>query len=140
MSIFESLENLNVSEECFDDIMDLVEEIINEVTVDYVSRAARNSLSRRRKQSNLASKMIDKATNFYDKEKAKDIANNITTPRLKHAEALANGGKDDIRNANSLLKKVEAKYPDSNMNRKLNSKTTDIVSPNHMDHKKVTIR
>lgn len=30
MDIFENLENLNVSEECFDDIMDIVEEIINE--------------------------------------------------------------------------------------------------------------
>ena len=31
MDIFESLENLNVSEECFDDIMDIVEEYINEL-------------------------------------------------------------------------------------------------------------
>jgi hypothetical protein len=30
MSIFESLENLNVSEECFDDIMDIVEELLSE--------------------------------------------------------------------------------------------------------------
>ena len=30
MSIFEDLENLNVSEECFDDIMGIVEEIISE--------------------------------------------------------------------------------------------------------------
>lgn len=29
MDIFESLENLNVSEECFDDIMDIVEEIVS---------------------------------------------------------------------------------------------------------------
>ena len=31
MNIFESLENLNVSEECFDEIVGLVEEIINEL-------------------------------------------------------------------------------------------------------------
>ena len=31
MDIFESLENLNVSEECFDDIMGIVEEYINEL-------------------------------------------------------------------------------------------------------------
>ena len=30
MNIFESLENLNVSEECFNDIMDIVEEILSE--------------------------------------------------------------------------------------------------------------
>ena len=32
MDIFESLENLNVSEACFSEIMDIVEEIINEVS------------------------------------------------------------------------------------------------------------
>ena len=32
MDIFESLENLNVSEECFDDIMDIVEELLSEGT------------------------------------------------------------------------------------------------------------
>ena len=31
MNIYESLENLNVSEECFNDIMGIVEEIINEL-------------------------------------------------------------------------------------------------------------
>ena len=33
-SIFENLENLNVSEECFQDILNIVEEIINEIS-DY---------------------------------------------------------------------------------------------------------
>ena len=32
MDIFESLENLNVSEECFDDIMNMVEELLSEGT------------------------------------------------------------------------------------------------------------
>ena len=31
MNIFESLENLNVSEECFEDIVSIVEGIINEL-------------------------------------------------------------------------------------------------------------
>ena len=30
-SIFESLENLNVSESCYNEIMDIVEEVINEL-------------------------------------------------------------------------------------------------------------
>ena len=34
MNIFENLENLEVSEACFNDIMDIVEEIINEVSDD----------------------------------------------------------------------------------------------------------
>ena len=32
MNIFENLESLNVSETCFNDIMDIVEEIINEIS------------------------------------------------------------------------------------------------------------
>ena len=36
MSIFESLENLNVSEECFDDIMGIVEEILDETLAQYI--------------------------------------------------------------------------------------------------------
>ena len=41
MSIFESLESLNVSEECFDDIMGIVEEIIDEILVgDYKEKGA----------------------------------------------------------------------------------------------------
>jgi hypothetical protein len=48
MSIFESLENLNVSEECFDDIMGIVEEIINEVTSKKWAQSAQNSIYTRR--------------------------------------------------------------------------------------------
>lgn len=35
MNIFENLENLNVSEECFNDIMGIVEEILNEMNTLY---------------------------------------------------------------------------------------------------------
>ena len=35
MNILENLENLNVSEECFNDIMGLVEEVINEVSDEW---------------------------------------------------------------------------------------------------------
>ena len=41
MDIFEQLENLNVSEECFDDIMDIVEELIDETLVgDHAEKGA----------------------------------------------------------------------------------------------------
>jgi hypothetical protein len=36
MDIFESLENLNVSEECFDEIIGIVEELINEDIKSYI--------------------------------------------------------------------------------------------------------
>lgn len=35
MNIFENLENLQVSEECFNDILNIVEEIINEVSDEW---------------------------------------------------------------------------------------------------------
>ena len=38
MDIFESLENLEISEECFNDIMDIVEEILSESTDEYIKR------------------------------------------------------------------------------------------------------
>lgn len=38
MDIFESLENLNVSEECFEDIIGIVEAIINEVSDEYINK------------------------------------------------------------------------------------------------------
>lgn len=48
MDIFENLENLAVSEECFNDIMGIVEEIINEgPSVERVRKAAENSISAR---------------------------------------------------------------------------------------------
>ena len=37
-SAFESLENLNVSEECFNDIVDIVEEILSEDTVSFINK------------------------------------------------------------------------------------------------------
>lgn len=38
MGIFESLENLEVSEACFDEIMGIVEEIINEISDDFIKK------------------------------------------------------------------------------------------------------
>lgn len=38
MDIFESLENLEISEECFDEIMDMVEEIIDETNKEKIQK------------------------------------------------------------------------------------------------------
>ena len=47
MDIFESLENLNISEECFNEILILVEEYINEVSLNKWAEAAKSSLPKR---------------------------------------------------------------------------------------------
>ena len=40
MSIFKSLENLEISENCFNDIMDIVEEIIDETSAEKIQAVA----------------------------------------------------------------------------------------------------
>lgn len=56
MNIFENLENLAISEECFNDIMDIVEEIISERDAFTRPKAAKNSIEGRRKKCNEISK------------------------------------------------------------------------------------
>ena len=51
MSIFESLENLNVSEECFDDIMGIVEELLSEDIYDAVLKSVDDENSPLRKKN-----------------------------------------------------------------------------------------
>ena len=81
--IFENLENLQVSEECFNDIMDIVEEMINEVSVGYYKKSAKSSLPGR---IEAAQKLTDdntegEITNVLNrKNRASGIAHN---PRLK---------------------------------------------------------
>ena len=57
MSIFEDLENLNVSEECFDNIVDIVEKYINELEEKDIERAVDNAYD---EHNNEIGKMEDK--------------------------------------------------------------------------------
>ena len=43
MDIFENLEELNVSEECFNDIMDIVEELLNETVLNQIKKVYGNT-------------------------------------------------------------------------------------------------
>lgn len=52
MGIFESLENLNVSEECFDDILSIVEELLSEDLEDTAWRLHGNNPNKYREISN----------------------------------------------------------------------------------------
>ena len=61
MNIFESLESLNVSEECLDDIMELVEEIINEVSDEW-KQACKDSA---RKKSDYFKRKYNEAKDAY---------------------------------------------------------------------------
>lgn len=75
MNIFESLENLNVSEECFDDIMDIVEEIISEgYNLDDVVKRARD----KGRISDLKDKELSK--------KALEVESSYSRPSKKQAK------------------------------------------------------
>ena len=75
MNIFESLENLNVSEECFDEIMDIIESIINELHAP-TSDSAKAVFDRKAEQlqrntakhayhANAARELIDNKSKFH---------------------------------------------------------------------------
>ena len=94
-SIFENLENLNVSEECFNDIMNIVEEIINEVSKEMHVQAAKNSIpSRKRALLNAEANVLDGAEQNNGIPYKGDIqAERKAEKRLKHAEEVASGAE-----------------------------------------------
>ena len=83
MDIFESLENLNVSEECFDEIMGLVEEVINEVSKELHVKAAENSLPKRNRAFCLAAAKYNAVGGDKTAKEVKD-----TKSRLDHAHEI----------------------------------------------------
>ncbi len=107
MNIFESLENLNVSEECFDDIIGIVEEYINEVSdstvasmykkrreiekkadnkADYADTVGQTILSSAKKEKN--EEGAKKAKEFINKAHLDQAA--ATRKRLKAARTIKN--------------------------------------------------
>ena len=95
MDIFENLENLNVSEECFEDILNIVEEYINEVSIGLLGRAANSSkVSRANKGDVAAARGDERTADFYD-------------AKADHAEDLSkafNKYGDSEKSANKLFK------------------------------------
>ena len=70
MSIFESLENLNVSEECFNDIVEIVEEIINELKISTVDSAFDKRAEEKDKKDEENDKAWQEAHDAGDRKKA----------------------------------------------------------------------
>ena len=109
MNIFESLENLDVSEECFDDIMGLVEELVT-----YAQKKADDAKSRSKKYTDRLRKVVkakkengtlDNLT--VDKALNKVLANKYAE-RAEKAEKLANkAAYNQERDYNSIDDKNE---------------------------------
>lgn len=71
MNIFENLENLNVSEECFDEIMDMVEELLSEDTFSAIEKKhglAKYDINTNR-PINKSAELVNKALSVGAKEK-----------------------------------------------------------------------
>lgn len=77
MSILESLENLNVSEECFKDIISLVEELLGENAVD-------DYAAKKEEEYKNARKLVKHYANTSDKEASKQY--NKQVGKVKKAE------------------------------------------------------
>ena len=107
MNIFESLENLNVSEECFDDVLRIVEEYISEIydstvasmykkrkeiekkadnKADYADTVGQTVLSRAKKEKN--EEGAKKAKEFIEKAYSDQVG--ATKKRLKAARTIKN--------------------------------------------------
>ena len=130
MDIFENLENLNVSEACFEDILSILEEYINEVTVGKLARAIENVKEKRKQDAENAIQKAKEAREKYlqnrhddnayiEYDKARDAADKA---KSKHENSMwldaAKLPKNSKVSANKLFKaakKVE------------NSRTGDFV-------------
>ena len=106
MSIFESLENLNVSEECFEDIVSIVEEYIHEVSVSTWKKAAISSLPKRAYKAGYAASERDKSV---EKEECTDDDIEVSDKAIGHAMRMGHAAEvaklpDSKMSANKVLK------------------------------------
>ena len=116
MDIFESLENLNVSEECFNEIMGIVEEIINEVSVNMWKKAAVNSLARRGFEEGRMDPTVDavvKKKKWSDKDEKELDKHFNAVDRTRHAEEVAHLPSSNM-SANKALKAAKKVTPSRN--------------------------
>ena len=114
MDIFESLENLNVSEECFDEIMGIVEELLNEkATVGQLAMAASNRMEREKIKNEEANKNLkDEASKANpSNEKLRQYTQDAidSARRYRHGKRLddLNLPKESKVSANSLFRAAD---------------------------------
>ena len=121
MSIFESLGNLNVSEECFDDIIAMIEELTNR---EYrLAVAADNSIKQREKEEGRADMKVQGLENT---KKPKDMSRREfaeSDPEIKKAYA----------DRHRAIKRLNHAYDIKNEFWKKKNKETEEFFRNHKD-------
>ena len=109
MNIFESLENLNVSEECFNDIMGIVEEILSEGREPFETQQQ----YKRRLQQHFGPILNDKLASqksiakHYDK-KAKGLKKETKKAYIENRDAARKNDEEYEKYHDSLDKSIEA--------------------------------
>lgn len=122
MDIFESLESLNISEECFSDILNIVEEVISEyLTVGKVKGAINNSLKDRVQQYKSASDPVTKKRAGERLDRAVKIKN-LLSSGFKDTRKVTPKVRDSIKQATTTLSpEEEAKAEESRRQKELES-------------------
>ena len=86
MDIFESLENLNVSEECFDDIINMVEEILNFNPFEFARKFNKYSDAKQDYENQKAEDKMYKGSKSERIQKAKAESRHIKKEAKKKGE------------------------------------------------------
>ena len=105
MNIFENLENLNVSEECFDDIIGIVEEILSEALPDAVEKRyprEKTQLEFNKEVDTNGIKNWDKVQELGRRlglhRKAEDWATQASLKKLEHGKSARDKQDEQLRN------------------------------------------
>ena len=105
MDIFESLENLNVSEECFNEIMGLVEELLNEDIYDVVLKSVDDENSPLRRKNAHGKINLDRWMETIRDNKKKELEDSAkregVTPEGLDAKRNLNKNKNNYKTRNA---------------------------------------
>ena len=116
MNIFESLENLNVSEECFEDIVRIVEELLSEgVNLDDMVSKLEQEGKIPRKPYRLHKKAAQiKGTNdFYYKDGKGYVKSGV--PSKNFSKSTLNGNNDTSKNEKDSIKAAQRRNTERRM-------------------------
>jgi hypothetical protein len=101
MDIFENLEQLNVSEECFDEIMGIVEELLNEkITMKEWTDKAKQVLPNRSKEVDKKEEAYLKSVGVKPEDKDKFYKNGMIPDNKEYKELVK--AADRLRHANTV--------------------------------------
>lgn len=109
MNIFESLENLNVSEECFGDIVGIVEELLSEELTDYIKKVHGNSEKGKKLWDKAVSNIGNEVSSSIDREVNKINPKAFNQYSDKSPSTVKREFKDKIRD-----KQNDRRYADKN--------------------------